>query len=141
MLKQRKVLLVEDEKIDAIGVGRVLKEFYPSVRLEIVSTGEQAVEWVHRYRHDGERIALILMDMSLPRLSGLELIAEIKGNKDLSDAPVVVLSGNDRTDAIQHAYRSGACAYLVKRTDFREMNKILQRTFDFWLGTNRFLDS
>lgn len=141
MLKQCKVLLVEDEKIDAIGVGRVLKEFYPAVRLEILGTGEQALEWVHRYRHDGQRIALILMDMSLPRMHGLELISEIRTNKDLSHAPVVVLSGNDAADAIQHAYRSGACGYVVKQTDFREMNKILQRTFDFWLGTNRFLDS
>ena len=140
MPKQRKVLLVEDEKIDAASVGRVLKERYPSVLLELVSTGEQALEWVNRFHPERERVALILMDMAFPRMHGLELIAELKKHKELADTPIVVLSGNESPEAVRLAYDSGACAYVVKQADFNEMKQALSRLFDFWLGANILLD-
>jgi CheY-like chemotaxis protein len=133
---KRKVLLIEDEKIDAISVGRVLKELYPSVLLEVVHTGEQALEWIQRFRQDGERVALILMDMTLPRMHGLELLPEIKRNKDLASTPVVILSGNDSPEAVRQAYHSGACAYVLKQPELQQMQKVLIPMFDFWLNAN-----
>ena len=135
-MQKSKVLLIEDEKIDALGVGRVLKELYPSVLLEVISTGEQALDWIHRYRKNDETMVLVLMDMSVPRMDGLTLISEIKANKDLAFTPVVVLSGNDSSGAIQNAYESGACAYIVKRQELKEMKRILSNTFTFWLENN-----
>lgn len=131
-----KVVLIEDEKIDVMGVGKVLKEFHPHVLLEVVGTGEQALEWIHRFRQDGERVALILMDMTLPRMHGLDLLSPIKKNPDLTATPVVVLSGNDSSEAIRLAYQSGACAYVVKKSEFAEMKNVLRRVFDFWLRAN-----
>ena len=131
-----KVLLIEDEKIDALGVGRVLKELYPSVLLEVINTSEQAIEWILRFRQDRDRVALILMDMTLPRMHGLELLPEIKRNKDLASTPVVILSGNDSPEAIRNAYQSGACAYILKHSEFKEMRQLLTRIFDFWLNAN-----
>lgn len=136
MVRKRKVLLIEDEKIDALGVGRVLKELYPAVLLEVLNTGEQALDWISRFRQDGEKIALILMDMTLPRMNGLELLSEIKRNKDLASAPVVVLSGSDNPKAVQNAYQSGACAYILKRPQFEEMKQVLANIFNFWLDAN-----
>jgi CheY-like chemotaxis protein len=133
---KRKVLLIEDEKIDAISVGRVLKELYPSVLLEVVHTGEQALEWIQRFRLDGERVALILMDMTLPRMHGLELLLEIKRNKDLASTPVVILSGNDSPEAVRQAYHSGACAYVLKQPELQQMQKVLIPMFDF--GSKRY---
>jgi CheY-like chemotaxis protein len=135
-LRKSKVLLIEDEKIDALGVGRVLKELYPSVLLEVLTTGEHALDWIGRFRQDGETIALILMDMTLPRLEGLELLPQIRKNPSLVHTPVVVLSGNDSQAAVQNAYRSGACAYIVKRSELAEMKRILGHMFSFWLDGN-----
>ncbi|MBV9435929.1 MAG: response regulator, partial [Acidobacteria bacterium] len=77
-MRKSKVLLIEDEKLDALAIGRVLKQLYPEVLLEILQTGEQALDWISRFRQDGEKICLIVMDMTLPRMEGLELISEIK---------------------------------------------------------------
>ncbi|MBV9072133.1 MAG: response regulator [Acidobacteria bacterium] len=107
-MRKSKVLLIEDEKLDALAIGRVLKQLYPEVLLEILQTGEQALDWISRFRQDGEKICLIVMDMTLPRMEGLELISEIKANPDLAYAPIVVLSGNDSPTAIRHAYKSGS---------------------------------
>jgi CheY-like chemotaxis protein len=135
-VSKRKVLLIEDEKIDATGVGRVLKEFYPEVLLEVLTTGEHAIEWIHRFRQNGEEIALILMDMTLPRMDGLRLIPELRNHRDLRHTPIVVLSGNQSPTAIQHAYDSGACAYVVKRSAFADTKTALACMFHFWLGQN-----
>jgi two-component system response regulator len=136
VIRKRKVLLIEDEKIDALGVGRVLKELYPAVLLEVLNNGEQALDWISRFRQDSEKISLILMDMTLPRMNGLELLSEIKRNKDLAGSPVVVLSGSDSPKAVQNAYDSGACAYILKKPQFDEMKLVLANTFNFWLDSN-----
>jgi two-component system response regulator len=136
LIRRRKVLLIEDEKIDALGVGRVLKELYPAVLLEVLNTGEQALDWIGRFHLDGEKIALILMDMTLPRMNGLELLPEIKRNKDLAGSPVIILSGTDSPKAVHAAYESGACAYILKRPQFDEMKKVLANIFNFWLDAN-----
>jgi CheY-like chemotaxis protein len=131
-----KVVLIEDDKVDALGVGRVLKELYPTVLLEVLSTGEQALDWIHRFRQNGESIVLILMDMTLPRMEGLTLISRIKINRDLAHTPIVVLSGNESPQAIRHAYESGACAYIAKRQHSNEMKPVLSNMFKFWLEHN-----
>ena len=135
-MRKNKVLLIEDEKLDALGVGRVLKELYPSVLLEVLATGEQAIDWIHRFRQNGELIVLILMDMTLPRMEGLTLISQIKAHKDLAYTPIVILSGNDSFKAIQYAYQSGASAYLVKRQELNDSKRMLASIFHFWIENN-----
>jgi len=76
------------------------------------------------------------MDMTLPRMHGLELLPEIRKNPDLAHSPVIVLSGSDNPDAVRNAYHSGACAYIMKRPEFADMKDVLTRIFDFWLGAN-----
>jgi two-component system response regulator len=131
-----KVLLIEDERVNALGVGRVLKELFPAIGFEVVSTGEQAIEWIHRFRHNETRVFLILMDMTLQRMEGLKLLPEIKSNPHLTHTPVVIFSGNESPKAIEHAYQSGACAYIFKKTDATQMKRTLANIFNFWLDTN-----
>ncbi len=76
------------------------------------------------------------MDMTLPRMHGLELLPEIRKNPDLAHSSVIVLSGSDNPDAVRNAYLSGACAYIMKRPEFADMKDVLTRIFDFWLGAN-----
>jgi DNA-binding NarL/FixJ family response regulator len=69
-------------------------------------------------------------------MHGLELIPEIRKNKELAGTPVVILSGNDQPEAIRHAYESGACAYILKQPELQQMKELLTRRFDFWLNAN-----
>src|SRR6185437_17057116 len=69
---RKKVLVVEDEKIDAVRVAKVIREEFPDVGIEVVTNGEQALDWVHRFRPlGGESVVLVLMDLTIPRMSGL----------------------------------------------------------------------
>ena len=134
----KKVLVVEDEKIDAVSIGRVIKEHFPSVSLEIVTNGEQALDWIQRFRQlPNESVYLVLMDLTVPRISGLDLVAEFKKHPYLGHAPIVILSGSDNPKAIRSAYDSGACGYLVKPSTYAQMNELLTKTLTYWLDANQ----
>ena len=135
---RKKLLVIEDEKIDALSIGRVLKKEFPNVALEIVTNGEQALDWIQRYRPDPQEIVfLVLMDLTMPRMSGLDLISEFKRHAHLRSAPIVILSGTDNPAAINSAYDSGACGYLVKPNTSAEMSDLLSKTLNYWLSANR----
>lgn len=135
---RKKLLVVEDEKIDALSIGRVLKEQFPNVALEIVNNGEQVLDWIQRYRPDpNETMFLVLMDLTIPRMSGLDLISEFKGNTHLRSVPIVILSGSENPPAIKTAYDSGASAYVVKPGSSSAMRDVLGTTLSFWLNANQ----
>lgn len=135
---RKKLLVVEDEKIDALRVGQAIKQHSPNVALEVVTNGEQALDWIQRFRPDpNEIVALVLMDLSMPRMSGFDLISQFKANTHLRTVPIVILSGNDSPQAIKSSYGSGACAYVVKPSSSAEMRDALERILDFWLETNQ----
>ncbi len=135
---RKKMLVIEDEKIDALGIGRVLKKEFPNVALEVVTNGEQALDWIQRFRPDPEEsVFLVLMDLTMPRMSGLDLISEFKRHAQLHSTPIVILSGSDSPSAISSAYGLGACGYLVKPSTSAEMSDLLSKTLNYWLNANR----
>ena len=133
----RKVLVIEDEKIDAVRIGRVINEQFPGVSLEVLTTGEQALDWLHRFRDDDGALCLVLMDLSIPRMHGLELLVEFQRNEFAKDIPIVVLSGSEDPEAVRLAYSAGASAYVVKHASTAEMSAALSSTLEFWLNVNR----
>jgi CheY-like chemotaxis protein len=134
---RKKVLVIEDEKIDALRVAKVIREEFPNVGIEVVANGEQALDWIQRFRPlSGESIVLVLMDLTMPRMSGLDLISEFKANPFLKSAPVVILSGSDNPEAVKSAYASGACGYLLKQGESAGMHLLLKQAFDYWLHAN-----
>ena len=135
---RKKMLVIEDEKIDALSIGQVLKQQFPDTELEVVTNGEQALDWIHRFRPSAtERLFLVMMDLTIPRMSGLDLITEFKAHPSLHHVPIVILSGSENPQAINSAYRSGACGYVVKPDNITEMRGVLRKTLDYWLEANR----
>jgi len=135
---RKKMLVIEDEKIDAISIGQVLKQQFPGIELEVVTNGEQALDWIQRFRPAAdEMLSLVLMDLTIPRMSGLDLISEFKGHQHLRGVPIVILSGSESPQAINAAYKSGACGYVVKPNTAAEMRGVLRKTLDYWLDANR----
>jgi len=134
---RKKVLVIEDEKIDALRIGRAISQQFPGVSLEVLTTGEQALDWLHRFRLDDEVLHLVLMDLTIPRVHGLELLSEFKRSELLKDVPIVVLSGNEDPEAIRIAYGAGAFGYVVKPATANEMAVTLAGVLDFWLNVNR----
>jgi CheY-like chemotaxis protein len=114
------VLLVEDDEGDVL-MTREAFDFY-KIRntLHVVSDGEQALQFLHRAGpyEDAPRPGLILLDVNLPRVSGFEVLTELKKDPALLDVPVVMLTTSQAEEDILRSYKLHANAYVSKPVDF-----------------------
>ena len=116
------VLLVEDDPGDVT-----------------VSDGVEAMKFI---RGEGEyagveRPDLVLLDLNLPRKSGAEVLAEIKGDSQLSTIPVIVLTTSEAEEDVLRSYELHASAYVTKPVDFDRFKAIVQQIDDFFIGIVR----
>jgi CheY-like chemotaxis protein len=134
-----RVLLVEDDPDHAELVRRGL-ETYPS-RLDLahVADGESALEYLRERapRDAPGRPHLILLDLRLPRMDGLEVLREIKASPDLRDIPCVVLTTSRAEGDMLKAYRLHANSYLVKPGEYERFVELIAGVERYWLRQNR----
>jgi CheY-like chemotaxis protein len=129
------VLLVEDDEGDVL-MTREAFEFY-KIRneLHVVSDGEQALQFLRRTGpySDAPRPGLILLDVNLPRLNGLEVLAELKQDPELLLIPVVMLTTSQAEEDILRSYKLHANAYVSKPVDFENFVAAIRQIDDFFL--------
>ncbi|MEI6775453.1 MAG: response regulator [Chloroflexales bacterium] len=128
------ILLVEDNPGDVRLTKEALRESKVSTRMHVVLDGVQALAFLHR---EGEyatmpRPDLILLDLNLPKKSGREVLAEIKGNEDLRRIPVVILTTSQAEQDIIETYNLHANAYVNKPVDLDQFIKVVKSIEDFW---------
>jgi len=117
--KEVNVLLVEDTEEHAILIMRALENGKLRPRLFWVTDGKAALDFLHNRGDYADREAnpkpdLILLDLKLPKVSGLEILEQIKGEEGLRDIPVVVLTASDEGSDIIRSYQEGAESYFTK---------------------------
>jgi CheY-like chemotaxis protein len=129
------VLLVEDDEGDVL-MTREAFEFY-KIRnpLHVVTDGEQALQFLRRTGpfDDAPRPGLILLDVNLPRLNGLEVLAELKRDPELLLIPVVMLTTSKAEEDILRSYKLHANAYVSKPVDFENFVAAIRQIDDFFL--------
>jgi CheY-like chemotaxis protein len=134
-LKPVDVLLVEDDEGDVL-MTREAFEFY-KIRnpLHVVTDGEQALQFLRRTGPFAEapRPGLILLDVNLPRLNGLEVLAELKQDPELLPIPVVMLTTSKAEEDILRSYKLHANAYVSKPVDFENFVVAIRQIDDFFL--------
>jgi len=140
------VLLVEDDPAHAEIVRRNFRAFRLPNRLEHVCDGQEALDYVRRRGRfaDPERAprpGLILLDLRLPRLDGLEVLRILKADPDLGRIPVVVLTTSAAETDLIRAYDAHANSYLVKPVDFSRFVELMETLSLYWLGWNEHLTS
>jgi CheY-like chemotaxis protein len=130
------ILLVEDDPGDVMLIREALVEHKVGNALSVVSDGVQAMEFVRGLgAYQGvERPDLVLLDLNLPRKSGAEVLAEIKGDPELSMIPVVVLTTSESEDDVLRSYQRHANAYITKPLDFERFRDIVRQIDDFFIG-------
>jgi CheY-like chemotaxis protein len=130
------VLLVEDDPGDVLLIREAFADYKVGNVLSTVSDGVEAMRFV---RGEGEyagreRPDLVLLDLNLPRKSGAEVLAEIKGDPDLSTIPVIVLTTSEAEEDVMRSYKMHANAYIAKPVDFDRFKEIVHQIDDFFIG-------
>lgn len=134
-----KILLVEDDRKD-IELTMLTLEQFKFVETTVVNDGEEALEYLFccgKYAAR-EKInpTLILLDLKMPKLNGIQVLKELKSNKDTSLIPVVVMSSSQENKDLESCYKLGANAYVVKSLKFTEFSENLRNIVEFWGKTN-----
>ncbi|TVQ85445.1 MAG: response regulator [Micavibrio sp.] len=125
------LLIVDDSDLD-IQIAK--KAFAHCEKTEITvhsaADGETALNFLTEA--DNPRAHMILLDINMPKKSGIEVLAEIKNNKDLKDIPVVMLTNSSHPDDMQASYKNYANAFITKPQDFSDMVDFAHRIEEFW---------
>jgi len=135
------VLLVEDNADHAELVIRTLEEHQISNQVRHFLDGQSALDYLFRRgKYAGEtnisRPHVILLDLRLPRIDGIDVLKQIKENDDLKTIPVVILTTSEAEKDVVRAYRNHANSYLVKPVGFDEFKKLMKDLGFYWLGWN-----
>jgi len=130
------LLLVEDSTGDVRLTIEALKEGRVINNLTVVKDGEDAIAFLRRQGQyaGAARPDLILLDLNLPRKSGLEVLAEIKEDPDLKQIPVVVLTTSQAEQDVLRTYQLHANCYIVKPVDLNQFMAVVQAIKSFWLA-------
>jgi len=136
------ILLAEDDEAQAILITRALEEAGAANKIYLVRDGEEALDYLFRrgnYADKGKspRPGLVLLDLRLPKLDGLDVLNTIKQSEELKSIPVVVITTSDNNEDIAQAYRNHANSYLVKPLGFGEFSGMIRELSTYWLAVNR----
>src|SRR5579872_3065628 len=130
------VLLAEDNPADAALVVEAFKGSKRPIHVVRVKDGEQVMDYLWgRDGFSGEKTPdLILLDLSMPRKNGFQVLGEIRSDPKLNAVPVVILTNSRLESDVQQAYEGSANFYLVKPPGLEDFFKALRKVEDIWLG-------
>jgi chemotaxis family two-component system response regulator Rcp1 len=129
--------LIEDNTGDEILFKEVLTRSRFNTVCDAVSNGEDALAFLYHKGafHSSPLPDLVLMDLTLPRLDGFELLKVIKSDPQLKLIPVVIFTGSDRPEDIHRAYEGGANGYVTKPIGIRQLEEKVKALEEFWFMT------
>ena len=141
------ILLAEDDPNDVILLQRAMDRASLSAgSLKVVRDGEEAISYlcgrgVYADRQLYPLPTLLLLDLKMPRKSGLEVLSWLRKQAQLRYLTVVFLTSSNSSEDIRLAYEAGANSYLVKPVEFTEMVKMIKNVSSYWLEMNQRLPS
>ena len=129
------VLLVEDDSGDVMIAEEALKASRLKSKLTVVPDGVEALKYLRREGAyaEAERPDLILLDLNLPKMTGHEVLAEVKTDPALRKIPIVVLTTSQAEEDIVRTYDLHANCYIQKPVDFEQFIKVVRSIEEFWL--------
>src|SRR5689334_12184180 len=135
------LLIVEDRPADVLLIRRAFMKAQIANPLQVVGDGVDAVAYLSGSGAFGDRQkhplpALLLLDLKLPRKSGLEVLSWLRTQPDLRRLPVVVLTSSKETSDVNRAYELGANSYLVKPVTFESLLEMIKTLRLYWIEMN-----
>lgn len=136
------ILLVEDNPNDEALVLRSLNKAKVANRVQVVRDGAEALDWffgegAHAGRDPAEQPAVVLLDLKLPKVDGLEVLQRLRADGRTRAVPVVVLTSSDEQRDMVQSYELGVNSYVRKPVEFKAFSEAVQQVGLYWLLLNR----
>jgi two-component system response regulator len=135
------ILLVEDSDADAELIARSLRKSKVVNKVVRLRDGVEALEFIFREgafsQRRGGNPRLILLDLKMPRLGGIDVLRRLKGDERTSMIPIVVLTSSAEEQDVVNSYKLGVNSYLVKPVEFSVFTDVIKQTGLYWAVMNR----
>lgn len=140
-MSDRVILLVEDNAQDEMLALRALRKAHVANRIDVVRDGQQALDYLFRSGEFAEREGpdlptVVLLDIGLPRLTGLEVLQRLRADERTRLLPVVMLTSSDEDADRLASYENGANSFVRKPLSFGEFAETVARLGVYWLALN-----
>jgi CheY-like chemotaxis protein len=139
--KLGRILMVEDDPNDVELTLTALEEYHLANEVVVARDGQQALDYLYCRgefsARPPENPAVMLLDLKLPKVDGLEVLQQVKSDRNLMMIPVVVLTSSQEEKDMMRSYRLGVNAYVVKPVDFHEFVNAVKELGAFWAVINQ----
>lgn len=130
MRSTKPVLLVEDDSVDAMTVRRAFKDLKLGNKLAHSANGEEAIQYLHD--PENEEPCVILLDLNMPRMNGIEFLEVIKEDPRLRRIPVIVLTTSNEERDVVESFRLSVAGYIVKPVDYQKFVDAIRTVDLYW---------
>jgi CheY-like chemotaxis protein len=130
MRSSKPVLLVEDDRLDAMIVTRALNDLKVTNKLVHTTNGEEALEYVRN--KENEKPCLILLDLNMPKTNGVEFLRIVKADKTLKTVPIVVLTASTKEQDVIETFKLGIAGYIVKPVNYMKFVEAMRTVALYW---------
>lgn len=130
MSPDKPILLVEDDIVDQMTMKRSLRELNVSNRLVIANNGEEALFYLNDGKY--QKPAIILLDINMPKMNGLEFLEIVKNDDELKKIPVIVLSTSKADSDRIDSFNLGVAGYMVKPVDYKKFVDVIKTIHMYW---------
>lgn len=131
------ILLVEDNPVDLDLTRRAFARKRLANPIEVARDGEEALAFIPRWEAGEPLPTVILLDIKLPRISGLEVLRQLKAHERFRRVPVVMLTSSDENADLRQAYDLGVNSYIVKPVDFAKFMEVAEQIELYWCVLNQ----
>lgn len=135
MKTKKSILLVEDDKVDQLTISRVFKEIKIINELVIANNGEEALEYLRTIKN--QKPGIILLDLNMPRMNGLEFLTVVKKDSELKIIPVVVLTTSKQDSDRVASFNGSVAGYIIKPVEYGKFVEAI-KTIDLYWSLSEF---
>lgn len=137
MTDAHSILLVEDNPVDVDLMLRAFERRHLPTRIEVARDGVEALAWIPRWEAGTPLPEVILLDIKLPRIDGLEVLRQLRAHPVSCDLPIVILSSSSETGDLASAYRHHVNSYIIKPVSFEKFTEVAIQLELYWCLLNR----
>ncbi len=135
------VILVDDNPDDSLLMIRAIKKSGNDVNIVVLNSGAEALDYFfcrgnHQDRDVTQQSSLILLDLKLPKISGHDVLKQLRSDKRTQCLPIVVTSTSNEPSDVELSYRLGANSYIRKPVDFNTLVVVVGKLCEYWLNIN-----